>query len=87
MTAHHLFIVTSAINTRFGVFNHEERLHQTLETVRSIKQHIPDASILLVEMSAEALSDKQKNFLSSSVNQIIYFSGDVDVQSIYKNDN
>ena len=87
MTAHHLFIVTSAINTRFGVFNDEERLHQTLETVESIKQHIPDASILLVEMSAVPLSDKQKNFLSSAVNQIVYFSGDPDVQNIYKNDN
>ena len=33
-----LFLVTSAINSRFGVFNPEKRLEDTLKTINSIKE-------------------------------------------------
>ena len=33
----HAFIVTSAINSKFGVFKPEDRLTQTIDTIKSIK--------------------------------------------------
>jgi KaiC/GvpD/RAD55 family RecA-like ATPase len=87
MTIKHAFMVTSAINTKFGVFSGDQRLAQTLSTVSSIKRYIPDARIILVEMGAIALEQDQETLLNSSVDKIINFNNDEDVQAIFVSDN
>ena len=81
------FIVTSAINTKFGVFNAEDRLVQTVDTILSIKQRCPSAYIILVEMAGVPLQEHQKETLQSHVNLLIDYSQDALVQQIYKNPN
>ena len=81
------FIITSAINTKFGVFDNSLRLHQTLETVASIKHHAADAVILIIEMSALPLTAFQKNILSQNCEILIEYSESNFVKEIYKNDN
>lgn len=81
------FIVTSATNTRFGVFNAEDRLVQTIDTILSIKQRCPSAYIVLIEMAGIPLQDHQKETLQSHVNLLIDYSGDALVQKIYENPN
>lgn len=81
------FIVTSATNTRFGVFNAEDRLVQTVDTILSIKQRCPTAYIVLIEMAGVPLQDHQKETLQSHVNLLIDYSQDALVQKIYENPN
>ena len=45
----HAFVVTSAINSKFGVFSPEQRLTQTLDTIKSIKAKLPTAKIFVME--------------------------------------
>ena len=45
----HLFLVTSTLNANMGVFDHETRLNQTLETLRILRAKVPDAIIVLTD--------------------------------------
>ena len=36
----HAFVVTSAVNSKFGVFKPEQRLQQTIDTINSIKSKV-----------------------------------------------
>ena len=80
-------MVTSAINTKFGIYNNDQRLQQTLDTVASVKKYVPSAKIYLVECGAIPLTDAQKLKLESVVDEIINFNDDEDVQAIFVSDN
>lgn len=84
---HYGFIVTSAINTKFGVFTADERLQQTLDTIDSIYERCPDAYIALIEMSGEKITSNQKLAIQEVVDVVIDFSGTADVRAIYQNPN
>jgi hypothetical protein len=45
----HCFIVTSAVNSKFGIYSPAERLAQTVITLQNIKFKIPDAKIIVME--------------------------------------
>lgn len=79
----HAFMITSAINTKFGVFNSDQRLQQTLDTVSSITQRVPNAKIFLIEMSANPLSDRQRELLETVVDGVVDFNDDQDVKDIF----
>ena len=79
----HCFIITSAINTRFGVYSAAERLLQTVITIRSIKQKVPTAKIILVEMAGLPLSNQQTATLVSEVDVLLDFTDDAAVKSMY----
>ena len=77
------FLITSAINTKFGVFDAETRLNQTVSTIQSIKQRVPDADLFLLEMSAIALTQDQSNTLEPLVKSIVNFNSDPSVVGLY----
>lgn len=79
----HCFIVTSAINTKFGVFSADQRLTQTLGTIASIKDRIPDAKIIIMECAGEPLTPAQHTALASQVNFVIDYTEDRNVIDIY----
>ena len=79
----HCFIITSAINTRFGVYNADERLLQTIVTIRSIKQKVPDAKIVLVEMAALPLTEQQSKNLTAETDLLLDFTDEEDVKNLY----
>ena len=79
----HAFMVTSAINTKFGVFTAEQRLQQTIDTTESIRSRVPNAIIYLIEMSAIPLSEEQRVALGPYVHDIIDFNDDQDVKDIF----
>ena len=81
------FLVTSAINTKFGVFDTEQRLQQTLDTIDSIKARVPNAYIAIVEMAGVPLQQQQKDIMQEHVDSIIDFSNDPTVQQIYTSPN
>jgi hypothetical protein len=81
------FLVTSAINTKFGVYSADERLNQTIATVLSIRARCPDAHITLIEMAGEPLQHEQKATLQQHVNIVIDFTDEEAVKEIYQSDN
>lgn len=77
------FIVTSAINTKFGVYNSEQRLEQTLETIKSIKDRVTDPLIIVLEVAGVPLTEEQKNALTANCNHLIDFTTDPAVTGLY----
>ena len=80
-------MVTSAINTKFGVYNSDTRLEQTLDTIASIRRYVPTARIILVECGAIPLTEVQETVLRSQVDEIISYNDDEDVKAIFVSDN
>jgi hypothetical protein len=46
-----LFLVTSCINTSYGVFSPQQRLDQTIETIKSIRTFAPNSKIFIADNS------------------------------------
>lgn len=83
----HAFVVTSAINSKFGVFTPAERLEQTLDTIRSIRNRLPTAKIFIMECCGTPLDEEQRTELAKSCDVLIDFSTNADVQAMYDSDN
>jgi hypothetical protein len=83
----HGFVVTSAVNSKFGVYPPEERLEQTINTLQSIKVRIPDAKIIVMECAGTALTEDQSDVLEQNCDLLLDFSRDPDVLAIYQSDN
>lgn len=83
----HAFVVTSAINSKFGVFTPAERLEQTIGTITSIKAKIPTARVFVMECCGTPISAVQANALIGSSDGFIDYSTDPDVQAMYDNNN
>lgn len=80
----HCFMVSSAINTTIGEFSNEERLEQTLDTIRSIRSKIPDADIIIVECSAFTITPEQRELLDKNCNLLVTYDNDPHVQEMYE---
>ncbi len=83
----HGFVVTSAVNSKFGVYSPEERLAQTVITLQNIKFKVPDAKIIVMECAGTTLTDTQSNTLEQHCDLLLDFSRDPDVLAIYQSDN
>lgn len=78
-----LFLMTSAINTKFGIYNAEQRMVQSLATIKSIKDRVPDAKIFLLEMAGVPLTAEQLTVLKGAVDLTFDFTGDDEVRGLY----
>jgi hypothetical protein len=83
----HLFVVTSAVNSKFGVFTPEQRLEQTIGTIKSIRSKIPDAKIAVMECCGTPITTAQADALIAVSDHFRDMSQDADVQALYDNDN
>jgi len=83
----HCFLVTSAVNSKFGIYSPEERLTQTIITLQNIKFKIPNAKIIVMECAGTTLTDSQSDKLEKNCDLLIDFSRDSDVKAIYQSDN
>jgi hypothetical protein len=81
------FIITSALNTKFGVYTAEQRLAQTLETIASIKHHVPDALIIAVELAAISPSSDQYAIMRTNTDHYVNLSEDPNIIAIYNSTN
>lgn len=80
----HCFMVSSAINTTIGEFSNEERLEQTLDTIKSIKTKVPDAVIIIVECSSITLTPEQRNILDINCDMLVTYDSDPHVKDMYE---
>lgn len=83
----HAFIVTSAVNSKFGVFSPSQRLQQTLDTIKSIKDKIPNALIIVMECCGNPIKKEQEDILRANCHVFVDYSRDEDVQAMYDSDN
>ena len=83
----HGFVVTSAVNSKFGVYTPEERLAQTVITLQNIRYRVPGAKIIVMECAGTALTEAQSNVLEQNCDLLLDFSKDPDVLAIYQSDN
>jgi hypothetical protein len=77
------FMITSALNTKFGVYKTTERIEQTLATAASIRTKVPGATIIAVEMAGVPPTPEQIKIMEEAVDEYIILSNDADVQAIY----
>ena len=78
-----LFILTSALNTKFGVHSNEQRLQQTIDSVASIRRYCPEASVAVVEMGGIPSTVEQITTLENLVDYYYNFSDNEAVQGIF----
>jgi len=78
-----LFVLSSAINSRFGVYTPAERLNQTLDSVASIRQRCPGADVCVVEMAGVAIPEEQIKLINEQVDYFFDCSRDPAVIDIY----
>lgn len=83
----HCFVVTSAVNSKFGIYTPEERLVQTVITLQNIRFRVPNAKIFVMECAGTALTQTQSDTLENNCDLLLDFSQDPDVLAIYQSDN
>lgn len=84
-----LFLVGSAINhfkeDDMSAFNAEERFQQTLDTLQSIKDKVPDAYILIYEASETPIKQEYKDKFTEQSDLFIECGDDPYMKSLYEN--
>ena len=79
-----LWLCSSAIHTKHGVFTADQRLEQTILTLESIKKVDPNSNILIVESSAEkSVTDEECEKLKPYIEGLLNFHPDNQVQEVY----
>lgn len=78
-----LFILSSAINSKFGKFSPAERLQQTLDSIDSVKKYFPDAKICVVEMTGVSPTTQQIQAIQAKVNYFFDYTKEQAVIDIY----
>lgn len=81
----HYVIITSAINTTHGAFDPDTRLLQTLNTIQSVYENIPNAKVALVESSGQPMEKNIIDRLRAVTNCIIDMSSDKTLNYIHDN--
>jgi hypothetical protein len=79
----HLFIVTSAINSKFGIYKPEQRLEQTLATIQCLRERVPECKIIVMECTGVNLTAEQEAALEATSDELYDFTSDPDVQQLY----
>lgn len=85
---HNIVLIASALYTNYGVYNADERKKQTLETIATIKKHIPNPIIVMMENSTTAIQGDDSAELNEIIDQVDYFfdnSDDSDIQYFHNN--
>ena len=84
-----LFLVGSAINhfkeEDLSEFNSQQRFEQTLETIQSIKDKVPDAYILVYEASETDIKEEYRDFLIKNSDLYLEFGNDPYIYNLYQN--
>lgn len=76
-----LFLVSSAIHTNHGIYNTEQRLEQTINTLKSIRQRC-DVDIILLDGGLKSPSDEERKVLEEYTDSIISFSDASSIKDI-----
>jgi len=72
-----LFLITSCINTSYGVFSPQQRLDQTIETINSIRTFAPNSKIFIADNSYQKeLNDGVYKYFTKTCDFVANLSGE-----------
>jgi len=77
-----LFIVTSALKPTVGVINENDRFTQTIDTLKSLRFHVPDAILLFSDGSPNEVEQEKYQEIAKYVNGIVPWNLDDDIQRL-----
>jgi uncharacterized Fe-S cluster protein YjdI len=83
-----VFLLSSALHTKHGIYNTKERIDQTLETVNSVRKYVPDSIIMLVDNSNENIKNDTSIELRTLLNNVDYYFSNcdnADIKYIHQN--
>lgn len=80
-----LVIVTSAVESRFGIYSPEQRLEMTLATIANLRERIPNVVIAISEVSGNGLQEKYETALLDNCEYYFDWTQDAEVRHIYNN--
>jgi hypothetical protein len=84
-----LFLISSSIEhfseEDFSRFNSEERFLQTLDTIKSVRQKVPNAYICLFECSHKPIHQNYKKSLKEKVDLFLELHDDLVIKLLYEN--
>jgi hypothetical protein len=76
-----LFIVTSALHANIGVVTMQDRLEQTIETLKNLKQKVPESTVLFVDGSPYNIDENVKKKITEYC-QALWFYNHPDVYAM-----
>ena len=76
-----VFLVSSAIHAKHGVYDTQTRLEQTIETCKSIKNKC-DADIIVLDGGYQDITEKERDILSPYINKFYSFADAENVQQL-----
>jgi len=68
-----VFLVSSAIHAKHGVYDTQTRLEQTIETCKSIRNRC-DAEIIILDGGYQDITEKERDILSPHINKFYSFA-------------
>ena len=74
-----LFLMTSAIHVKHGIYSTEERISQTLETCKSIFLTIPNATIYVLDGGYKKINFKEETIFNKLIKNFYCFSDDQNI--------
>lgn len=80
-----VFCVISAIGNDYGIFSYQDRLEQLKGTIRSVRERVSDADIVLVDASEDPLPRQDVIELSSMVNAVMLLNDDLYIDFLKHN--
>lgn len=80
-----LVIVTSAVESRFGIYNADQRLEMTLNTINNLRERIPGVKIAVNEVSGNGLDARKETALLDACDVFLDFTTNKEVNWIYNN--
>ena len=80
-----LVLVTSAVETRFGIYTADQRLEMTLGTLRNLRERMPNCVIAISEVSGGGLQTKYEEALLEECDYYFDWTQDPEVKHIYTN--
>lgn len=79
-----LFLVSSAIYTRFGVYKKYERINQTIETCKSIREKVPDSEIIILDGGEQDITPEEKKLISPHIDGFYSFADSANIKEVQK---
>lgn len=80
-----IVIVTSAVESRFGIYDADQRLKMTLATISNLRDRIPDVKIVINEVSGNGISQDKESALLDACDIFLDFTTNKEVNWIYNN--
>jgi hypothetical protein len=84
-----LFLIGSALKhfqqEKFSAYDEEQRFNQTLKTIESVRNKVPNSYIVLFECSAYSIDEKYKEILRKECDLFLEFYDEQTLKQLYEN--